>query len=387
MVATLSEPWTPTCAGSRARGRKAQRALALLRLPADAGCLKALWKAPAIPDLTEPFVGMSEAQRNVAFTRLQDAKLLTVNRDGSGALLALDAHPLLREYFARQLREQRPEAWRAAHRRLFEHLCVTTKDKPQPKLEDLQPLYQAVAHGCHAGMQQEAAAKVYNGPRGREYYSSKKLGALGSNLGAVACFFGQQWSRVSPALTTAYRSWLLSEAAHYLRSLGRLKEAVEPMRAGLGMNVKQEDWKNAATAAMNLCQLELTLGEVAGAEADAEQSVTYAERSRDAFQQMSKHANYADALHQAGRRDEAEARFRKAEAMQAGDQPEYPLLYSLMGFEYCDLLLAAAERAAWRRMLNIPCIPQPLSVPESCRIWRAYCPANSILAVNPSSTP
>jgi hypothetical protein len=138
MVATLSEPWAPTCAGSRARGRKAQRAPALLRLlglfdrPADAGCLKALWKAPAIPDLTEPFVGMSEAQRNVAFTRLQDAKLLTVNRDGSGALLALDAHPLLREYFARQLREQRPEAWRAAHRRLFEHLCATTKDKPQP---------------------------------------------------------------------------------------------------------------------------------------------------------------------------------------------------------------------------------------------------------------
>ena len=29
-------------------------------------------------------------------------------------------------------REQRPEAWRAAHRRLYEHLCATTKDKAQP---------------------------------------------------------------------------------------------------------------------------------------------------------------------------------------------------------------------------------------------------------------
>ena len=86
--------------------------LGLFDRPADAGCLKGLWKVPAIPDLTEPLVGTSEAHRNLAFTRLQDAKLLSVNRDTAGALLVLDAHPLLREYFARELREQRPKAWR-----------------------------------------------------------------------------------------------------------------------------------------------------------------------------------------------------------------------------------------------------------------------------------
>jgi hypothetical protein len=74
--------------------------LGLFDRPADADCLKALLKVPAIPDLTEPLVGTSEAHRNLAFTRLQDAKLLTVNRDTAGALLVLDAHPLLREYFA-----------------------------------------------------------------------------------------------------------------------------------------------------------------------------------------------------------------------------------------------------------------------------------------------
>ena len=34
--------------------------------------------------------------------------------------------------------------------------------------------------------------------------------------------------------------------------------------------------------------------------------------------------------------------------MQAESQPDYPLLYSLQGFRYCDLLLAEAERAAWQ---------------------------------------
>ncbi len=53
--------------------------------------------------------------------------------------------------------------------------------------------------------------------------------------------------------------------------------------------------------------------------------------------------------------------------MQAGRQTEYPLLYSVQGFRYCDLLLAAAERAAWRHMLNSSLIPISSSVPESCR--------------------
>jgi hypothetical protein len=83
----------------------------------------------------------------------------------------------------------------------------------------------------------------------------------------------------SPALTEETQGWLLSNSAFCLRALGRLSEAIEPMRAGLGMAVKREDWTNAATAAGNLSQLELEMGEVALAAADAEQSVTYAEQS------------------------------------------------------------------------------------------------------------
>ena len=133
--------------------------------------------------------------------------------------------------------------WRAAHRRLYEHLCASTKDKPDATLEDLQPLYQAVAHGCQAGLQQEACDKVYFARilRRERKLQREKLGAFGSDLGAVACFFETPWSRVSPALTEADQAWLLNEAAFRLRALGRLTEALEPMRAGLEMDVKQEE--------------------------------------------------------------------------------------------------------------------------------------------------
>jgi hypothetical protein len=207
-----------------------------------------------------------------------------VNRDGANTLISLDAHPLLREYFAKQLRDHQPEAWRAAHRRLFEHLCATTKEGDQPTLEDLQPLYQAVAHGCQAGLQQETLIKVYRdrilcGTGDDGFYSTRKLGAFGSNLGAVACFFETPWHHLPSTLTEAEQAWLLNEAATCLHALGRLNEALEPMRMSGEMDVKMKEWEGACTSYGNLSELELTLGKVAEAMADAEQSMTYADRT------------------------------------------------------------------------------------------------------------
>ena len=342
-----------------------QRALAILKLmglfdrPATADCLEALWTGEAIPNLTEPLIGISREQRNIALKRLESAWLITINRNERRELLSIDSHPLIREYFARQLRGPDPnktsEVWRAAHRRLYEHLCETTNEGDQPTLEELQPLYQAVAHGCHAGMVCEADEDVYYAriKRTNEHYSSKKLGAFGSDLGAIACFFDQPWSRMSSALTPEVQAWYLNDTAIRLRAVGRLIEAIEPLRATLDINVVDDQWKNAATCASTLSELELTLGEVSGALSDAERSVTYADRSGDASMRVITCTKHADALQQSGRRSEAESLFREAEQMQAEDQPAYPLLYSLRGFQYCDLLLAPAEREVWRRGLEL----------------------------------
>jgi len=44
--------------------------------------------------------------------------------------------------------------------------------------------------------------------------------------------------------------------------------------------------------------------------------------------------------------------------MQAKDQPHYPLLYSLGGSRYCDLLLAAPERAAWQIVMRTAAVSE-----------------------------
>jgi tetratricopeptide (TPR) repeat protein len=330
-------------------GEKGERQLALLRLlgifdrPASQGCLSALRRTPIIHGLTDPLVELARREWALTARRLEEINLLTVSIDGS-----LDAHPLLREYFGQRLRDTQPEAWKAGHRRLFQHLCASTKEGKEPTLEDLQPLYQAVAHGCQAGMQQEACDKVYRDRimRGREAYAMYKLGAFGSDLGAVACFFETPWSRVSPALTEASQAWMLSQAAYRLCAIGRLTESVEPMKAALSMGVGQKDWRNVATGFSNLSALELTLGDVAGAVQDAEQCVAFAERSGDAFARMFTRTTHADALHQAGRRTEAEAYFREAEQIQVESHPGHPPLFSVSGFRYWELLMSGVELAA-----------------------------------------
>ncbi|MCP3963501.1 MAG: hypothetical protein GY719_37170 [bacterium] len=115
------------------------------------------------------------------------------------------------------------------------------------------------------------------------------------------------------------------------------------MRAGLEARIVEENWEEAALNAGNLSELTLTLGEVAAAVRAGEESVELADRSGDAFQRMGNRTTLADALHQAGRWEESAVAFREAEAMQAELQAQYPRLYSLQGYRYCDLLLAAAE--------------------------------------------
>ena len=258
---------------------------------------------------------------------------------------------MVREYLAQALKTHSQDAWREGHRRLYERLKASVPHQPEG-LDGLQPLYQAVAHGCQAGLWQEVCEQVYRdrilrGTGHDGFYSSRKLGAFGADLGAVACLFAEPWTRPAPALTEPAQAWLLNEAAFQLRALGRLGEALGPMRAGAEMGVKQENWKNAAIGYGNLSELELTLGQVPEAVADGRRSLDHAERSGDAFWRMVIRTTVADALHQQGETGEARRLFAEAEAMQAQRQPAVPAPLLPPGLPYCDLLLAGAEGAAW----------------------------------------
>jgi tetratricopeptide (TPR) repeat protein len=345
------------------------RLLGLFDRPAEAGALKALRAASPIPGLTEPLVDLSEEDWHLATATLRDHSLLAAADPHEPE--TLDAHPLVRACFADELESHRPDAWQEGNRRLYEHLRQAAPDLPDT-LEAMQPLYAAVVHGCRAGRQQEVMKEVFlrRIRRRKEGFSVHKLGAFGSELTALAGFFDRPWSQPSAHLATADQAFVLNAAAFVLRALGRLAEAVEPMQAGLEARIAQEKWKYAAASASNLSELTLALGAIPRAVAFGEQSVELADRSGDAFWKIYNRATWADPLHQAGRWEESAAAFREAEAMQAEWQPEYPRLYGLSGFQYCDLLLGRAEPEAGS---GLDGLAGPGSRPEEAERFRQAC--------------
>src|SRR5207248_2906355 len=120
---------------------------------ASGDCLTALRAKPVIGGLTDQIVKLDDAEWQRAIARLRDARLL--GPEDPTTPDALDAHPLIREWFGERLRQANETAWKAAHGRLYEHLRDATNEGKTPSLEDLAPLYQAIAHGCRAGRYQD----------------------------------------------------------------------------------------------------------------------------------------------------------------------------------------------------------------------------------------
>lgn len=359
-------------AGEKKEGRRLLAVLNLLALfdrPADYKCIESLRKPPAINGLTENLVNQGKAKWNITLNRLQQCGLISLLSPTGGVWVdgaSLDTHPIIREYFARQLQKLHLPSWKTGHRRLYEYLTENTHDKRHPTLEDLMPLYQAVFHGCQAGLYEHARNKVYADRilRRSECYSGKKLGAYGANLGAVACFFKDPWSEIFPSLSDEVEAWLMNEAGFNLSALGRLTEALLPFNAGLEMRIKHLNFGNATRVAHNLSDLKLTLGILTEAIASYEHTIKLSDQSDDLFLAMTTHAGLANAQYQVGQKDRAGVNFQVATALQIQSQSEYPILYSLPGFYYCSFLLDSIERRAWQILLGSGCEQENIAAPN-----------------------
>jgi tetratricopeptide (TPR) repeat protein len=313
------------------------RIIGLFDRPADSKVVAAVRQLPAIPELTDALRDLTDATWRQTLAKLRRAGLLA--REDPNDPDTLDAHPLVREHFGQQLRERFADAWREGNDRLYEHYKQAAPEFPDT-LEEMAPLFAAVAHGCAAGRHHETLDEVYvrRIQRADDFFNTRKLGAIGAELAALSGFFDPPWQRPVAGLTVGAKAYVLNSAGFDLRSLGRLLEAADSFQPGLEAWIAQEDWNNAAIVSGNLSQLYLTIGDLAQALEYGQQSLALAEKGNVTFERLTKRVVLADALHQAGQMGEAETLFREAEALQKERESDYPLLYSVQGFLYCDLL-------------------------------------------------
>jgi hypothetical protein len=198
------------------------RMLGLFDRPADEKALATLLKAPAIRGVTEPLVDLELTEWRTIVARLRRARLLAaedLHNPGH-----LDTHPLVREYFGEQLRNQRTEAWVECNRRLYEYYRTLAPQLPDI-FREMEPLFLAVICACNAGLFHDALHEVYlpRIQRGNKSFAANVLGVRGALLSALAAFFEQgHWGSLrqtdvkGQSLSGEDHLYVLTQAGLYL---------------------------------------------------------------------------------------------------------------------------------------------------------------------------
>ena len=135
------------------------RILGLFDRPADSKAVAAVREPPSIPGLTNALQDLTDVKWRQTLAKLRRAGLVAQEEPNDSD--TLDAHPLVREHFGQQLREEHPNAWREGNKRLYEHYKQAAPELPDT-LEEMAPLFAAVAHGCAAGRHKETLNEVYS---------------------------------------------------------------------------------------------------------------------------------------------------------------------------------------------------------------------------------
>jgi len=164
------------------------RMLGLFDRPADEKALGVLLKPPVITGLTKSLADVGSPEWQTILARLRRARLISGEDPHNPG--CLDTHPLVREYFGQQLRNQRTDAWKECNRRLFHYYRTLAPQLPD-SFRNMEPLFLAVICGCNAGLFREALHEVYleRIQRGNASFAANVLGSRGALLSVLAHFF------------------------------------------------------------------------------------------------------------------------------------------------------------------------------------------------------
>jgi tetratricopeptide (TPR) repeat protein/predicted phosphodiesterase len=295
--------------------RRVLRAMGLFDRPAPTDSLRALRESGVLAS--------QEARWNKAVSALRRHDLLTEDQNG-----ALDVHPLVRQHFAEAFEREDQAAFRAAHGRLFEHLCACAPERPQT-FDEMQPLYEAVRHGCRAHRFDEAFEVLRDRIRqGKEHVSLYKLGAVSADREAFASFFSDSWEPAE-SLSPEQRFWLQNSAGVLHRAEGNLDIARRLLSAALDTAPVERKDARAAEAARNLASTESAMGMLRDALETVDRAVAFADESEELRARVVTRDFRANLLNRVGDLQASRAAFEEIERIRIeedsrGEVPHYP---------------------------------------------------------------
>lgn len=274
----------------------------------------------------------------------------------------LIGHPLIREYFAEQLRSNHANAAKHAHERLFKHyLGLAQRTTINRGSADLR-YREAITHACLAGRVAQAWGVYWSkflnhnpAMDGRAHHVRQRE-AADRMLGVLREFFEKPWLTPKSDLSQTDQAILHGEVGHYLFILGRYEEAAPALEQALRFDENEADPKalcRAARYARLLRELHLVRGNFDRALEHSDQGVKLADsaaghlKGGDDDESIKKNitiyrivarAAHAQVLHYLGRSTEALGWFAEAEQMQGEFQKDTPLLFGHAGYWFVEFL-------------------------------------------------
>lgn len=248
-------------------------------------------------------------------------------------------HPLVKGYFESDFDENDKGL---CHKHIYRYFGEDAPEQPDT-LEEMQPLFEQVYHGCAAGLYDKVYNSIYQEKIYREgkRYIVNILGAWETALSLAKTFFPKGDLSQMPLTTIkSDQSWLLNEAGLVLLSTGRPKKAEVPLKMAIELYIKNNQIAYASIGYQILVDLQFRIGELeAGLESAKKALYVAAKTKSDNYIVFSKEY-LAWILHLTGKNEEADKMFREDDELKMKINPDDYRLYSICGVFYANFLLA-----------------------------------------------
>jgi tetratricopeptide (TPR) repeat protein len=289
-------------------------------------------------EFNDLLVKMSELDFRDLITGLVDWRLIFYDETKK----TYATHPLIKSYFESDFDEKDK---RLCHKRIYQYSGEYAPEQPET-LEEMQPLFEQVYHGCAAGLYDEVLDDVYweKIHKRKEHLLVHKLGAWETDLSLIRTFFPEgDLSQMPLVSEKSDQGWLLNEAGMSLKNIGRPKEAEEPFLTGVQMAIEDKHWKNASAGYQNLADLQFRTGELESGLESAKKALDVAEKAKSDEEIITSKAYLAWILHLFGKDEEASKKFCQADELQIKIAPDGDRLYGQRGVN-CAVFLISMKR-------------------------------------------
>nr|QNO57719.1 hypothetical protein GBAFDLPJ_00013 [Methanosarcinales archaeon ANME-1 ERB7] len=283
----------------------------------------------------EELVKMSELNFKDLINGLVDWRLISYDKTKK----AYTTHPLIKGYFESDFDEKNKKL---CHKRIYQYFSEYAPEQPET-LEEMQPLFEQVYHGCAAELYDVVCDDVYweKIHRKEKYVITQKLGAWGTDLSLVRTFFPEgDLSQMPLVSEKSDQSLILREAGLVLLNTGRPKEAEKPLKTAIDLDIEVNQIVYASVSYLDLAKLQFRTGELERGLSSAKKALDTAEKAKSDKKIRNSKAYLAWILHLLGKGGEASKEFRQADELQIMIDPDGDRLYSTYGVFYADFFIS-----------------------------------------------